>query len=763
MLTLTNSTNIEGYTIFQDDGNPTAPPRPGAPKVQFKYYVLPKTPEIAKDDKGLPIFSLIVYRQSEDRIAPDATSKDVGGGILTFTVALGVPDADLKKIQGKLQEMSFGDAAADATQDVLLDTVPFLDGSVSVAVAGETAGDASNEFVKGAVGSGKVSGIGDNRKAIMVKLTQEGAALMSQLEKIKTLPINVQYDLTFEHRLMGVTMHVWCDIESSYSLMQEVLHSTDDYNDGYCGVNKDHVSTDKVTSVTETLVRNKTMGVDVVPGTSQITPDTITSLAKMGMDMINKEVDQAAQASPPPKELDRTYLTKYMSAISNGLNFTLDEKMVLVQNFRPSANVSNVFQQGKFDQMVAFIDLRDSFFQFLKVPVRVNADFKTLPLDSVTVTVVFNREKFGGGDREQVRESFDFKDGAAIQTFLAYANTLAEVSYDWSAVVHYKGSDQTFTVSASQVKDNFLVVDVGTLGMVQVDVGLGLVNLDIFPAANVSFRYNSQSLGKMIERGFKLDKTEQNALWAEPVHENPANGYEYKVDWLKKSGEILPGDWTKSTSSRLRLNAPVGAQLSVSVGCSGNFKDSGDQINEVGVSLRYSDPDNHYEQEGQLVFTDDKSQQLWAVDLRNPDLRDYQYRYTIVYKDGRVKQVPTDGSWLPGQPGFITVGENYLLTVDIVPMLLSYSDNCKVVQVDLNYKDTDHNIEQNDTLIFSSQDSTKKTWRVPGAPGGPKSYSYQVTYFAASGTTVSTQPITQSKEVILLPPLAAAAGAPGKG
>jgi hypothetical protein len=613
------------------------------------------------------------------------------------------------------------------------------------------------------VGSGKVSGIGDNRKAIMVKLTQEGASLMSQLEKIKTLPINVAYDLTFEHRLMGVTMHVWCDITSSYTLIQEVTHSTDDYNDGYLGMSHNHVRSDKITSVTETLMRNKTMGVDVIPGTSQVTPDTITSLAKMGMDMVNKEVEQAIQASPPPKELDRTYLTDFSSAIGNSLNFTLDEKMVLVQPFRPSANVSNVFQQGKFDQMVAFVDLRTSFFTFLKVPVRVNADFKTLPLDSVTVTVVYNREKFGGGNREQVRESFDFKDGAAIQTFLAYANTLAEVTYDWSAVVHYKGSDQTFTVSASRVKDNFLVVDVGTLGMVQVDVGLGLVNLDTFPAANVSFRYNSQSLGKMIERGFKLDKTEQNALWAEPVHENPVNGYEYKVDWLKKSGEILPGAWTKSTSSRLRLDAPVGAQLTVSVGCSGNFKDSGDQINEVGVSLRYRDPDNHYEQEGQLVFTDDKSQQAWAVDLRNPDLRDYQYRYTIIYKDGRVKQVPTDGSWLAGQPGFITVGENYLLTVDIVPMLLTYNDNCKVVQVDLNYKDPDHNIEQNDSLIFSSQDSNKKTWRVPGAPGGPKSYTYLVTYFAASGATVSTQPITQAKEIVLLPPLATVAGAAGKG
>jgi hypothetical protein len=81
----------------------------------------------------------------------------------------------------------------------------------------------------------------------------------------------------------------------------------------------------------------------------------------------------------------------------------------------------------------------------------------------------------------------------------------------------------------------------------------------------------------------------------------------------------------------------------------------------------------------------------------------------------------------------------------------------------LNYKDPDHNIEQNDSLIFSSQDSNKKTWRVPGAPGGPKFYTYLVTYFAASGATVSTQPITQAKEIVLLPPLAAVAGAAGKG
>lgn len=763
MLTLTNSTNIEGYTIFQDDGNPVSAPRSGQPRVPFKYYVLPKAPEISKDEKGGPIFSLIVYRHSEDRIAPDATSKDVGGGILTFTVDLGVPATDMNKLKAKLRDMAFGQDAADPMQDVLVDVVPFLDGTVSVAVAGETGSDASGEFVRGTVGNGKVSGIGDNRSAIMVKLTQEGASLMSQLEKLKTLPINVKYDLTFEHRLMGVTMRVFCDINSSYVLMQEVMHTSDEYNSGYLGVNKNHVNTDKISKVTETLTRNKYLGVDVVPGTSQITPDTITSLAKMGMDMVNKEIEKAIQASPPPADMDRTYLTSYLSSINNKLNFTLNEKMVLVQNFRPSANVSNVFQQGRFEDLVAFIDLRDSFFTFLKVPVRVNADFKGLPLDSVTVTVIFDREKFGGGGREQVRESFDFKDGAAIQTFLAYANTLAEVTYDWSAIVHYKESDQAFTISASRVKDNFLVVDVGSLGIIKVDVGLGLVSLDSFPAANVSFRYRSQSLGKTIERSFRLDKTEQNALWAEPVHENPVNGYEFKVDWLKKNGEILPGEWTKSTSSRLRLNAPTGAELTVMVGCSGNFKDSGDQINEVGVSLRYNDLANHYTQEGELVFTDDKAQQQWTIDLRNPDMRDYEYRYSIVYKDGLVRQVPLDGSWLPGQPGFITVGENYLIRVDVVPMLLTYGDNSKVVQVDLSYKDPAHNIEQSDTLIFSAQDSGKKTWRVRGAPGGPKDYTYQVTYFAGNGTPLPGASATQSKEAIVLLPVTSVAAASGKG
>src|SRR5207237_4985072 len=127
---------------------------------------------------------------------------------------------------------------------------------------------------------------------------------------------------------------------------------------------------------------------------------------------------------------------------------------------------------------------------------------------------------------------------------------------------------------------------------------------------------------------------QESAMWVEAVHEEPTKGWEFKVDWLTKSGEILPGAWTPSSSTRLRLNAPVADKLQVSIMASGNFKDGADQISQIGVSLVYKDPDNHYTQEKQLSFGADQQVQPWEVDLRNPDLRAYQYRYSIVYKDG---------------------------------------------------------------------------------------------------------------------------------
>jgi hypothetical protein len=529
-------------------------------------------------------------------------------------------------------------------------------------------------------------------------------------------------------------------------------------------MSENHVQVDKITSVTETMVRSKTAGVTVIPQSSLIDNETLMSLEKFGFDMLNKEMEKALQASPPPAEMDRSYIESFVSEYANDFNFSLDRRMVLVRNVYPSANVSNVFTPENFDELVSFVDLRIGFFAFLKVPIRVNADFEKLPLDSATVTVRYERQRVGGGGREERIDSFNFTNGSTIQTFLAYANSLADVAYDWKAEVHYKGSAQPYTFDYRRgVKDDFLVVDVGTLGMLAVDLGLGLVDLEKFPRAKVSLRYRSAALGRMFEQEFPLDKDAPTARWTEVIHEEPTRGYEYKVDWLKKGGDILTGTWTPSTASKLRFDAPVPDQLEVTLVCTGNFKEGNDQIAQVAVRLRYEDPGNQYIQEGQVVFTAEGQNLPWTVDLRNAQVRDYKYNYTIIYKDGVNRNVPEDGSWLKGEPGFITVGEKYTIEVDIYPTLQKYPDNAKMVQVDLTYDDPAHSVHDTGTFVFSgdaTQTAGKVTWRVRGVPGGPKTYSYGIKYFSATGAITELPPVTQEAEAIVIPPAPMAAPGP---
>jgi hypothetical protein len=288
--------------------------------------------------------------------------------------------------------------------------------------------------------------------------------------------------------------------------------------------------------------------------------------------------------------------------------------------------------------------------------------------------------------------------------------------------------------------------------MLSVDLGLGLVNPKTFPTAKVSVRYFSDALGRMLQEEFVLSESSPTATWNEVIHEVPTKGYEYKLDWLRSDGDVLHGAWTPTTSTRLRLDAPVSDKLDVVVLCTGNFTDPQDKIAQVGVALRYRDAANNYTEEGHLVFTSETQQLPWTVDLRDSQHREYEYRYSIVYAGGLVKEYPDDGTWFTGEPGFVTVGERYTLAVDIYPTLQSFPDHAKLVQVDLTYLDQPHGIEQHDAFVFSPTANAVRTWRVRGLPDGPKTYSCTVSYFAADGSVTTTPPVTRDAEALVVPP-----------
>ena len=192
MLTMVNPLMIEGHIVYQDDGNEvdallSNAGRPAiAPQVR-RFYALPEKPIISKDENGKPIFSLIVYRHDEQRLDPAAVptrGRRRRHPHFHRRATVSRTSSSGASRRGCARWSSARDAD-DPSQDVDVTYVPFLEGKVSVAVAGETGTDTGEEreFVKNAVGTGKVGGIGQNRKAVMVKLTQAGASLMSQISR----------------------------------------------------------------------------------------------------------------------------------------------------------------------------------------------------------------------------------------------------------------------------------------------------------------------------------------------------------------------------------------------------------------------------------------------------------------------------------------------------------------------------------------------------------------------------------------------------
>jgi hypothetical protein len=67
----------------------------------------------------------------------------------------------------------------------------------------------------------------------------------------------------------------------------------------------------------------------------------------------------------------------------------------------------------------------------------------------------------------------------------------------------------------------------------------------------------------------------------------------------------------------------------------------------------------------------------------------------------------------------------------------------------VNYQDPAHNIEYQETLVFTSQDPQK--FRVQVDKDSPREYNVTVTYYLSDGKVVAKPPVTLDKSKIVIP------------
>src|SRR5258706_3392881 len=92
MITLTGQTTFERFNLYRDDVNP------------LQFYYMPQGPRVALDEKGKPMFSLIMYRRDLSAVPEADRATKLGGGILALSVELAATDEELKRMRAMLAE-----------------------------------------------------------------------------------------------------------------------------------------------------------------------------------------------------------------------------------------------------------------------------------------------------------------------------------------------------------------------------------------------------------------------------------------------------------------------------------------------------------------------------------------------------------------------------------------------------------------------------------------------------------------------------------
>lgn len=788
MVTLTGHREIGGVDVFRDDVDP------------LSWYILPQAPRVALDEQGKPVFSMVWYRRDLSRLTEEQRRTALGGGILTMSVELSVnadeegairkalaADPDLHaRLASPGDDMGgrdyrswwFGEADRDAEKlgkALKLSTVPVLEGTVGIAVLGET-GAAGSEFASNLVGAGKVSMAGRQRASFMVKLTMDGAVLLWEMLERNLAAIRVGYELNFQHRLDAVRMVVHCDADKSYKLTQELeahlsetaTFHTQSSGGSWSGWAEHSASQDYLDKLTEELIAAEAAYVHIFPE-DKITPEVEKTLVEKGFEMLQSFIasnmltyDPTGGADPAtfPEGGLATSLPVYdgkkfgsdrvdydlkkdwdREAHAN-LHFDLVSKSVIAGTLGPNDNLSSMLDGWDIEQFRTQIELDADFYKTLDLSLVCTADFESDPVDLVKVHVEYD-ETGDDGQRVYKVEDFEFSKGATPAHFLTYVASREKRSYKYGCTVYYRGGNATWSFSGHS-NETILVLDTDAVGVLRVDVQMGVIDWNQIRDVIVRMKYGAGPTYR--ETQFKLTQETQNYSWVEGIGASIDTPYTYEVEYVTHENQRLPMLPATARSKQLLLSQPLQENLEVTLVPVGKFG-GGAELARVAVALRYLDEANHYVVEDTFILGGSEKNEIWKVPLRNKDLRSYFYQVKAIYSDG----VERADAWKHTDELLLTVGDPFQHKVEIAPYLLKNPHGKWAFGiVNLSYDDPETGVHAVATFDVQPPYATKLPWTFRLGNTSNRTYTYQLTLYRAEDNGEVVMPAVRDDKTVLV-------------
>jgi hypothetical protein len=749
-----NNANI---TVYGDDNDPTV------------FYAMPDQPSFRIDpNTGKPSFKFIKYLMPVDR--PDGSK---GGGFLIFDSVFILSPNTLAAIQKQL---------GGSVKIAMPGFIPMPASSTSVAspTATLTLLDSGGALVTKIESAGKPSLLGSLICSFTAELSPEGAAVVEAAMKGSGGIVQIAYNLSYMAVLPPITGRIWFNATKFASYYQSIQKSGGSWDSGDNTENE---------TMQEAFVSSDSGGVQFdFSGLSPTDPNASKlhdDLDNWGWQQLNVAVQNVlgsggsssqssgsgGQSSDSSSDSGSTSSGSSGSGSSSGgvtgqntgsdlgsdrgddgmEHVTRNESSWSSFSFSETYNekdsiVFNTTQQGTLENIPNFADYavtinaNDPFFAQVHASVSVDADFSKFSIQSVDVNLIYDQSN------PPTTGGFHFTKPDDIYKFDS-DTVKGDLSYKYSVNVNYLDQSAPYKSPQQSTKNAVVTIDVGSMGILYVNVTVTNVDFTKTPTVLVAMKYpDPDSTGAAINRQFSFDTTKKTDSLLVVIMQPFNKQYQYQVTYVMADGTQLVLPWQSDSTQELFIQSPF-SQQTVSFISEGDFTND---IDNIFLKMSYIDSTNNYQQTTDYTFTSTNRSHDWSFPVVTGGQGVIHFSGVVSHKNHTTENIPDTTS----TSSLITFGppNQAIITVTPDPVLLDFT-KVKLVQVNFSYADPANNIALNQEIVLKATGTTPPSWTFYVKDPTKTSYTYQATYFMTGppAAQVKQPPATSSDTDLILP------------
>lgn len=689
MLTFADARQLTGFTVFRDVSWSA-----GARTLTSTFYALRDTPALAVADDGGPAYAFYWYRGAAP---PDA------GGLLTVGVTASPAPADHDRLVAEIQSAF----ALPAGAEVTLAPVPLDTGTVSLSFAAETGTGAANGLATAILGDGPARQTSTDTATFAVTLTADGAALLAQALDDGAGLLNAQFGLVVPYILDDVSLRVWCDVPSACRTAADLLAGGELSPAGLVSTLQAH----QLTGTSWSSVRP--LSGDEEKALNDLAAAVLTDLLPGAL------LDDTGKPRP------------YAPDLEQHLNLTLTATYPATRELNLGANLALPATPAIRASRVSVYDVAADPL-LARIEVSAAGDMAAQGIADAGIRLDYHGTTAAGTPLSRTGEAVlrPASPAAVIAFDLA---TASQRTVQPHVDVHYADGSAPYSFDMAPLDEQVLVLDVDALGVLMVDVALGVVDPALDASAIVQFGYGT---GTGWDATRVLDQSAPAGRWTAVVRE-PPGPYRWRVSWTAGPAR-LEGEWQTATRRSLVLDAPAGLtppQAAVTCISAGDFS----ALAAVIIELRLSAD----APVSVLQFTAADQSLTWTATEATAPLA-YRVRQTTVLVTGAHVQ----GDWQDGNRSVLVVRDVLHFEVTLVARLLGLGTTARRAVIQIQGPDP---ATPSSTVVLSGPDD-QPTCSLRLLDPADHQYRYRIILSSAAGPDRSSDWLSGSSSILVLRP-----------